>query len=135
LAILPTLFCLGFAVFIIREGILQIKEGYHYRRNGILTEGIVESVQSYEDDDSISYKLMVKFNTNEGLKIEGECSKSESYYHSGIRVHILYDSEDPHKFKVNDPKGSNSIDTGIIVIIFGCVFGIFGIVAYSIFSQ
>jgi Protein of unknown function (DUF3592) len=135
LAILPTLFCLGFAVFIIREGILQIKEGYRYIRNGILTEGIVESVESYEDDDSISYKLMVKFNTNKGLKIEGECSKSESYYHSGIRVHILYDSEDPHKFKVNDPKGSNSIDTGIIVIILGCIFGIVGIVAYSIFRQ
>jgi hypothetical protein len=105
--------------------IKDLKRGFYFKKNGILTEGEVENVTVETDSEgSKTYLLIVKFMTNEGVLFKKVVKKAEDYYHEGIKVHVLYDPENPLDFLVNDPEASSEMEGAFLAIFFGILFSI-----------
>jgi hypothetical protein len=90
-----------------------------------LTEGEVENVTiETNSDDNKTYLVIVKFEPNEGNVFKQVVKKSDNYYREGLKVHVLYDPDNPIDFLVNDPEASSEINGGYTSLIFGIIFSI-----------
>jgi hypothetical protein len=110
---------------LIYKSIKQFQRYFYFRKNGILTEGEVENVTIETDSDGDKrYLIIVKFKTIEGKSFKNVVKKADDYYHEGLKVHVLYDQENPIDFLVNDPKADKEMEGAIFALLFVIIFSI-----------
>jgi Protein of unknown function (DUF3592) len=114
-----------FPLVLFYNSIKDFLHSFRLKKHGILTEGEVENLTIETDSEGDkSYRLIVKFKTIEGNLFQNVVSKTDTYYHEGLKIHVLYDPENPLDFLVNDPKASSEMEGAVIGFLFGILLAI-----------